>query len=85
MSAAQHLSDKGMDEGDDDTATLRTDLRRLWCNVNQRRAPQVLDAALTQAKTKAQPQQMDVRTGDFSLNPATTPAARSLAGRGVPS
>ena len=45
MSAAQHLTDPG-DEGDDYTATLRTDLRRLWCNVIRRRAPQVLDAAL---------------------------------------
>ena len=35
----------------------------------QSQLKQVLDAALTQAKTKAQPQQMDVRTGDFSLNP----------------
>ena len=46
MPAAPHLTDPG-DEGDDYTATLRADLRRLWCNVIQRRAPQVLDAALT--------------------------------------
>ena len=47
MSVAVHLADPATDEGDDYTGTLRTDLRRLWCNVIQRRAPEVLDAAMS--------------------------------------
>ena len=47
MPAAPHLTDPTAEEGDGYTAALRNDLRRLWANVIRRRAPQVLDAALT--------------------------------------
>ena len=47
MPAAPHLTDSAAEEGDDYTATLRADLRRLWGNVIQRRAPEVLEAALS--------------------------------------
>ena len=47
MPAASHLTDPAAEEGDGYTAALRNDLRRLWANVIRRRAPQVLDAALS--------------------------------------
>lgn len=47
MSAAHHVADPGVDQGDDHTASLRSDLRRLWVNVIQRRAPEVLEAAMS--------------------------------------
>ncbi|MBN8633402.1 MAG: phosphoenolpyruvate carboxylase, partial [Rhodobacterales bacterium] len=47
MSAAQYVTGPAMDEGDDHTASLRNDLRRLWVNVIQRRAPEVLEAAMS--------------------------------------
>jgi phosphoenolpyruvate carboxylase len=48
MSAVPQLTDP-VEEGDDYTAALRQDLRRLWTNVIQRRAPEVLYAAMTPA------------------------------------
>jgi phosphoenolpyruvate carboxylase len=45
MLAAPNLTDPIADEVDGYTATLRHDLRRLWINVIQRRAPDVLHAA----------------------------------------
>jgi len=47
MPATPHLTNPAMEEGDDYTSTLRADLRRLWANVIRRRAPEVLDAALS--------------------------------------
>jgi len=47
MPAAPHHADLGSEEGDLYTATLRADLRRLWAAVIQRRAPEVLDTALS--------------------------------------
>ncbi|MDP3198012.1 phosphoenolpyruvate carboxylase [Tabrizicola sp.] len=49
MPAAQQLTDPLAEDVDDYTASLRQDLRRLWSNVIQRRAPEVLYAALTPA------------------------------------
>ena len=47
MPAAPYPSDPAAIEGEDYTTTLRRDLRRLWANVIQRRAPSVLQAALS--------------------------------------
>jgi phosphoenolpyruvate carboxylase len=49
MSAVPQLTDPGAEEGDDYTTALRQDIRRLWVNVIQRRAPEVLYAAMTPA------------------------------------
>ena len=46
MPAVPQLTDTAA-EVEDYTATLRTDLRRLWGNVIQRRAPEVLESALS--------------------------------------
>jgi phosphoenolpyruvate carboxylase len=48
MSAVPQLADAAED-GDDYTVALRKNLRRLWVNVIQRRAPEVLYAAMTPA------------------------------------
>ncbi|MBL9074046.1 phosphoenolpyruvate carboxylase [Tabrizicola sp.] len=49
MPTAPHLTNPGADEGDGYAATLRADLSALWSNVIQRRAPEVLEAALSPA------------------------------------
>jgi len=49
MPAASHLTNPAADEGDGYTASLRADLRQLWANVIRRRAPEVLEAALSPA------------------------------------
>jgi phosphoenolpyruvate carboxylase len=47
MPVVTHLADPSADEGDDFTAALRSELRRLWVTVIRRRAPQVLEAAMS--------------------------------------
>ena len=49
MPAVPHLTNPAAEEGDGYTASLRADLRHLWANVIQRRAPEVLEAALSPA------------------------------------
>lgn len=47
MRAVPHPTEPAVEEPDDYTSSLRSELRRLWVSVIQRRAPQVLDAAMT--------------------------------------
>ncbi len=47
MSAVPQLTEPGSEESEDYATALRQDLRRLWMNVIQRRAPEVLYAAMT--------------------------------------
>ncbi len=46
MLAVPHLADPSADDTDAYAAALRADMRRLWSNVIQRRAPRVLQTAL---------------------------------------
>lgn len=53
--------------------------------VVQSQLKTAIDAALAEAKKMAQPGQLDVRTGNFSLFRATAAMANPAAGRALPS
>ncbi|MDP3070241.1 MAG: SIMPL domain-containing protein [Opitutaceae bacterium] len=77
-----NLSASAVVEVDRDWMSVTFSTRRDGADAGlvQRQLKQALDAALTEARAAARPGQLEVQTGQFSLQPRYTPQGAAIAG-----